>query len=929
MIQRQGYGYISWKRYKGGTTGEIWIDQEDSGKFVPLIQKKANFLRPLWIKDRIYFLSDFEGKGNLYSCTPQGEDLQRHTDHEDFYVRHIQHNQTDIVYSCGGDLYRFDILKLRAYPIPIAFSKGPLAKVREFKDPSSYLSSYSIHPKGKSIALTTRGRLFHLTPYKGAAEQRGQRDGVRYRLASWLYKGDRYSVICDKGNEEILEIYGKELEEPASFFGETFGVDWGKIVETVSSPTKDELILTNHRNELIWIDIENKKGKVIDRSTKDSVLGASWSPDGCWIVYSVVNSHKGASLKLYHVKTEKIYPLTDGAFKDFSPVFDPQGKYIYFLSSRSFAASWDPIRFNLNFSCSIKPFVMMLQKDVFSPFIKPFLESEEEEKDKNADKGKSEKKDEENKEKEENKEIKIDLEGISERIEAFPVPSRNYGQLNALNGKVMYIAEESEAEGGSMYVYDLNLLKEESLISGIEGFTLSADQQWMAYHTPTHRLRFIAAGTKGDDSDTSFQNGGWIDFQRIPLSVCPMKEWIHMFDEAWRLQKELFWMPSMGGIDWDEVYRRYRPCVDRVSSFFELLTVMADMFGELGTSHAYIFPKAKSSSMDGILGAELRYDEEKGAYKICGFDKGDCWDSNKSSPLLRSGLNIKEGDLILAIGGQKVSKTLSPEILLLRQAKNGIPFVVSDKEGENKRTVIIFPLSSGKSLQYRDWVEKNRKYVHEKTQERVGYIHIPDMSPDGFSEFLRSYLQEFDREGLIIDVRFNGGGNVSPLILDYLARKRLGYDQSRWHGIMPYPDESPKGPMAALINQWTGSDGDIFAYSFRKLGLGPLVGKRTWGGVVGIHPRYDLLEGTLTSQPEFSFWFHEIGWGVENYGVEPDIEIEISPQAYHALEDPQLDKGIEEVMRQVKETEILQKEKETPPCFPVLVSPLFPKRKND
>lgn len=913
VLQRQGYGYASWKRYQGGKVGVLWIDREENGSFEMLLAKKHNMLRPFWIGERIYFLSDFEGIGNIYSCALTGEDVEQHTRHEDCYARQSSVYGHEIVYSCEGRVFLFDTQSGKSTEISVEVPTGDLSVVRVFRDPARYVGDYDVSSKGPKLALTTRGRLFDMTPWKGPVQQRGERDGVRYRLARWLHCGKRIAVLRDEGSEEFIETHEEDvLVAPTRYKQEDFGVDWGRVLDIMPSPCKNELLLTDHRNELLWLNLETKEGRTLDHSPRGQFLGIDWSPDGRWIVYAVSSKTKASSIKLYDVQEKNTYTLTEPLFHDFSPSFDPEGKFIYFLSFRTFSPQWQCFSFNLSFAPGTKIYAIALQADGVLPFVKVLLSEDEGAKEedkkedasegqKNGDKKDDEKKEEAKKDKKPDP-IKIDLVGIQERITAFPVKPGDYGCVIGLKGSLLYFEDtdddndETGTSGiGNLLSYDFASLKEETLVEDISSFTLSLDRSLMAYGTQRGRIRVVAAGAKPDESDTSFRGGGWLDWSRVTLSVCPQKEWRHMFDEAWRLQKEMFWTPTMGDVDWDAVYQRHRPAIDRISSYSELLAVMADMHGELGTSHAYIFPRKEPSPPKSFFGAQFVYEPKRNVYVIAHLCVGNAWEPEETSAFRRTDLGLKEGHLVWAVGGQRVSSELTPDVLLLRQGARAVPVVVSDSDGNNKRTVVVFTVSSEHTMRYRDWVDRNAAFVHQKGEGKIGYVHIPDMSRAGFGTFMRGYLQEFDREGLIIDARFNGGGNVSPLIIDYLTRKRLGHDQSRWQGIFPHPDESPRGPMVALVNAYTGSDGDIFAHCFRELKLGPLIGKRTWGGVVGIWPRHSLLDGTMTTQPEYSFWFNSVGWSIENYGVDPDIEIDIFPQDEVAGRDPQLERAIAEV----------------------------------
>jgi tricorn protease len=379
----------------------------------------------------------------------------------------------------------------------------------------------------------------------------------------------------------------------------------------------------------------------------------------------------------------------------------------------------------------------------------------------------------------------------------------------------------------------------------------------------------------------------------------------------------------MSGIDWQAVYQRYLPLLQRVASRSEFSDLMWEMQGELGTSHAYEIGgdyRPEPRYDQGLLGADLEYDADTQSWRVAHIVQGDVWDEEKSSPLIRPGINVRVGDRLVAVGGRAVDADRSPAELLVNQADNEVllTFVGEDNA---PRTVTVKALCDERPARYREWVETNRRRVHQATDGRVGYIHIPDMGPQGYAEFHRSYLLEVGRQGLIVDVRFNSGGQVSGLLLEKLARRRLGYDVQRWGEPTPYPEQSPAGPMVALTNEWSGSDGDIFSHTFKLMDLGPLIGTRTWGGVIGISGRDGLVDGGLTTQPEFSLWFKDVGWQVENYGTDPDIEVEIPPQDYVAGRDPQLARAIEEIER------LLAQSPPEPPAFderPRLSLPTLP-----
>jgi len=433
---------------------------------------------------------------------------------------------------------------------------------------------------------------------------------------------------------------------------------------------------------------------------------------------------------------------------------------------------------------------------------------------------------------------------------------------------------------------------------------VSRDSKMLIYRAGT-RLRVLKAGEKPkEDAGAPGRKSGWLDLGRVKVSVDRGAEWEQMYREAWRLQRDHFWTEDMSGIDWQAIYQRYLPLLKRIATRAEFSDLMWEMQGELGTSHAYEFggdypPEPRYDQ--GFLGADLRYDSETDSYRVERIVEGDVWDEAAGSPLSRAGVNVQSGDRLIAINGRKVGRALAPGELLVNQAGTEVLLTIGGAEGGAARTVAVKTLGDETSARYRDWVEANRRRVHAATDGRVGYVHIPDMMSRGYAEFHRGYLAEVAREGLIVDVRFNGGGHVSQLIIEKLARRRLGYSVQRWGQPGPYPADSVIGPIVAITNEQAGSDGDIFSHVFKLLRIGPLIGKRTWGGVIGINARNQLIDGGLTTQPEYSFWFQDVGWRVENYGTDPDIEVDIKPQDHIAGHDPQLERAIAEAQRLLAE----------------------------
>lgn len=919
VLGRNNNDPARWKRYRGGTAGDIWIDAKGDGNFRRLISLDGNLTSPLWIGDRIYFLSDHEGVGNLYSCTPQGEDLRRHTEHKDYYVRFPKTDGKRIVYQAGADLYLFDPKENRAHKIAITYASPRVQRQRKFVEIMDYLESYELHPTKEQVALTGRGKSFTLGCFDGpVTPQENAKGAVRLRLARWLNDGERLVLVANREGREVLEVHHSLELEPPKLLDH---LDIGRPYEMLVSPKEDKVAIANHRNELLCVDLVEGTLTQCDHSPYGYVRGMDWSPDGKWLAYAIPFSQYRCGVRLWNRETGEVHPATDPALVDFQPSFDPDGKYLYFLGARHFNPVSDQMQFELSFPKGIGLYLLTLQADRPSPFLVPETESEEQP-------PKKEDKEDANQKPADTPEVRIDLEGIATRVEPFPVEEGIYSAIAGLSGKVLFLSHplasvDTFGDGhprGELKSFDLKTRKAETILNGVNDFRLSRDRKRLLVRLEK-TLRVLKGGEKPDEK-AGFEPGrqsGILSLGRVKLEVDPPTEWRQMLREAWQLQKEFFWTADLSGVDWDRVWERYAPLVERVGTRGELSDLIWEMQGELGTSHAYEFGGDYRKGPNypiGFLGADVVYDVERNAYRIAHIVRGTSGDPKHDSPLRASGVNVKEGDLVIAIDGQPLSATLLPNQALVNKADSDVVLTVESAQGE-RRQVRIRTLQSEFPARYREWVEANRQRVHEATQGRIGYVHIPDMGFRGFSEFHRLYLVEVENEGLIVDVRFNRGGFVSQLIVEKLARKRLGYDLQRWGAPEPYPQHSVAGPLVAITNQWAGSDGDIFSHVFKLMKLGPLIGKRTWGGVIGIWPRARLADGTVTTQPEFSFWFQDVGWKVENYGTDPDIEVDITPQDYAQGRDPQLERAIEVVLKQWEENPPLRPDFSQRPKLPL------------
>jgi len=896
-----------WKRYKGGTAGELWIDSKNNFNFKKLLHINGNMACPMIVNDKVFFLSDHNGICNLYSCTPKGNSLEQHTFHKNYYARNATTDSKSIIYHSGADIYIYDIAKNTYNKLNINYNSGFIKKSRKFESAFNYLENISLNSKATHFTATSRGKLYSMGNWYGPVIQYGNVHGTRYRHSIYLTDNKSILTCSDESGEECLEIYNTLNSKRTKLLNAKIG----RPISIKKSPKKDLVAIVNHKHELLLVDIKKDILKVLDHST-NHVVQFNWSPDGNFIAYTCSKNSRVSIIKIYHLKKKKSYEVTDPINTDYSPVFSNDGKYLAFISKRTFNPVYDSIQFDLNFTRSEKPYIITLNSEMTSPFIKDVTIK------KDNDKSKKDKKDK-------SIEVKIDFKDIKNRIMEIPIKESILGHsIGFYNNKIYYLdwpVEGSRQDGwydmsslskGTIKYYDLNELEEKVFMNNVSGFYID-NRNGKIIIVSNKSVRIIDVKTPFPKEMLSKQQynekTGLINFDRINLNIDINKEWHQMYREAWRLQRDFFWVENMSKINWDKVYKRYKVLIDRAGSRSEFSDIVWEMQGELGTSHCYEFGGDYQQGRYyniGHLAASFKYNDIAKGYQISNIYKGDLW-SNLKSPLLSPGLNIKKGDILKEINNVKLSKNITPNHILVNCANKDIQLSIQHKGKKKINKHLVRTISNTTQLQYRDWVEKNRDYVHKKSNNKIGYVHIPDMGADGYAEFHRYFLSEIIYDGLIVDVRYNGGGHVSQILLSKLAKKRIGFDITRWMGTEPYPSESPGGPMVAITNEYAGSDGDIFSHSWKLMNLGKLIGRRTWGGVIGIWPRNSLVDGTVTSQPEFSFWFKDVGWNVENYGTDVDIEVHITPKDYQNGIDTQLDKGISLVLIDLKKKDTVLK----------------------
>lgn len=857
-----------WKRYRGGTAGELWI--ASGGRFERL-PVDGNLAGPCWIGDRLYFLSDRTGVSTVHSCAQDGSGLTDHGEPLDFYARNLTGDGTRLVYHAGADVFLTEPGG-SSRRIDVRLPSSRSQRSRRFVPAAEHLHDAVPAPDGSALAITARGKAFTMANWSGPVRQHGSADGVRYRLLRWHPDGSLVAIASADGPaERLVSLPGGALSD----------VDFGVVTELAVAPVTGVVAVATQRQELYLVEADTG---LVDRAEHGRIEDLAWSPDGRWLAYAYPDSAQSTAIRLVEAATGRIVRVTTPLLHDMRPSFDPDGRYLYFIGQRDFTPDFDQVAFGLGFPLGRRPYVVILSASTPSPFapVRRPLAAEFDDPPEETD-----------------VEVTVDPDGISLRVLAFPVPEARYQRVLGVRGGALLLSDPVGGPG-RVELFDLTTGEAEEHLTGVDDMTLSADATTLVCQADK-RLRVLRAKQEPEDttSTDAGRDTGWVDLTRIKVPVDPGAEWRQMFREAWRLQRENFWDRDMSGVDWNELYERYLPLVDRVASRGELSDLIWELQGELGTSHAYESGgeyRQRPQYAQGFLGVDWQLTD--GRWQVAGVLIGDPWDENATSPCLRPGTDIRPGDEIVAVNGQPVGPA-GPGELLVAQAGQEVELTVA-RDGDPPRRVPVRAIADESPARYRDWVEANRALTHDLSGGRVGYLHVPDMNLRGYAEFTRGFLAEHDREALVVDVRFNSGGFASWLMLEKLARRRQGHETGRWSGRAPYPPESPHGPMVALTNEHAGSDGDIFSHVFTQMGLGPLVGKRTWGGVVATWPRHNLVDGTTTTQPEFAYEFH--GRWLENHGVEPDVVVDPAPHEHAEAVDHQLTTAIHLAMTQLPAT---------------------------
>ena len=871
--------FRTWKYYRGGMADDIWIYHAQDKKVENITHNVAQDIAPMWIGDDIYFISDRDMTMNLFVYHTQTGQTEKVTNYTDYDVKFPNTDGKTIVYEQAGYLYQFDPSVRQSRRIPITLNAENVCARRELKPVEDFLTAAALSADGKRVVVTARGEVFDVPVEKGVTRNLTRTPGANERGAVWSPDNRTIAYISDRTGETEVWLQPVEGGEPVQL---TRGNDT-YIRRLQWSPDSKFLLYTDRKNRLVRVDVATKSKKTLLECPESEFRSVAVSPDSRWLTYTKPAANNMSVVWLYQLETGKEYPVTEKWYDSASPVFSQDGRYLVFSSDRDFHPVYGRTEWNHVYTSMGGVYLAMLSKDTPSPFLP-------------GDAGTGEKAADTQEASEGAAVVRVDTDGLLGRIVKLPLEAGDYYNFYC-DGKTVWYGTRS-----GVHAFDLKKQKD-ATIAERGSMSVSADGKKALFF----QRGKICVGSLGSSP---------ADLSR-PVSLKDMKavvdypqEWAQIFDESWRAFRDGFYLENMHGIDWKAIRAKYEVLVPYAKTRLDLNYVIGEMIGELACGHAYVNPgdykKPERISM-GLLGAELRRDKS-GFYRIERILPGAPYSESLRSPLTEPGMDIAEGDYIVAVDG--VSTATVENIYQLLAGKAGVltELAVARKASkEAARKVVVKPIANEYPLYHYNWVQKNIRTVEEATGGRVGYIYIPDMGPDGLNEFARYFYPQLDKEALIIDDRANGGGNVSPMIIERLLRRPYRmtmYRNSTRTGTIP--DATQYGPKVLLINKYSASDGDLFPWSFKANQLGTVIGTRTWGGIVGISGSLPYMDGTDIRVPFFTNYDAKTGqWIVENHGVDPDILIDNDPLREAAGEDQQLQKAIEVALQQLKDRQPL------------------------
>lgn len=914
---RVSLGNHRWKRYKGGWAEQIIVGSTRTHDYKQVTTWEGNNSIPLWYKDRVYYLRDNDARMNIHSMKPDGSDIKQHTNHTDWDCRWPSLSQGKIAYMLGADIWVYDIDKNEDHKIDIQLPSDRAQAREKFVQPSEFTSDFSLSPDGKRLLLGARGELFTApTERRGILHQITRNAGAREKFPIYLPKGDSILTWSDLTGEEELYVYpAKGTGEPRKL-GKGAG-NYNFQVEI--SPDGKWGVYGDNNRKLQLLDLKTNRTTQIDTSAWE-IRNYAWSPDSRYVAYTVSLANDQAGVRIFDTQDKSVHPVTDEMWNSFGPSWDPKGKWLYFTSSRWINphGSWNDWSFIVEEPDKI--YALALDPETKSPYAynEDGTKADDEKKDKDKEKKEDGDKKDKNKDKEKKEEkvvVKIVWDGLPDRIIELPVDAGNLGGLEAIEGKLYYVSapntgwnepdvgEEDHGPKATLHLFDIKKTKDSEVVHGVQGYALSLDLKKLVVKKKDGFVVMDAGADKEPEAEKDDKEAG-LHLDEWIYDVDPRFEWKQIFNEAWRLQRDFFYDPNMHGINWKEQHDHYGSLLTRINTRDELNDVIAQMIAELDAGHTYVGGGDVQSGKTigvGLLGIDVTRTSD-GFYKIDRILTADRWDKDRTSPLAAPGLGVKAGDYLVAIDRIPVSSVKNYLELLNNKAGKLVIVSFNSKASlDGAKEAVVKTMSSEGELRYWDWVYGRADYVKKHGGDDIGYVHLSDMGRDGMMQWMREYYPQSKKKTMIVDVRYNGGGNIAEWILTQLQHSVWSWGRARNGSTYTRPPRAFYGHLIALCNEETGSDGETFSEGWKRLKFGPLVGKRTWGGWVGIRGDKPFVDHGFFTQPEFTGWGKESKWLIEGPGVYPDVVVDNHPKQMLEGVDEQLDYAIDYLKKEMKD----------------------------
>ena len=888
-LNRMYREFRTWKYYRGGQADDIWINTVGTTELENITDNDAQDIFPMWIGNKIYFLSDRDQIMNLFCYDTATKETEKVTDFTEYDCKFPSFSQDWIVFENGGYIYKYSVKDGSCSKVPVYLNaEGILARDRIMSwEGRGRRSSFSLSPDGSRVLTTFRGDVFSVPATEGAVYNFTRTPGAHDRDAVWSPDGQWIAWLSDESGE--YQVYVMPYDDPQGRICLT-SFENGYPSSLTWTPDSRKLYFTTEKNQLLSVDIDTKELKTVFQGRWGGVRGFDFSRDGGWLAYGTSTESGASVIYLMNLATGESTPVTSSWYNSSSPLFSEDGKYLFFTSARELRAIYSSVEWNAAYSLGSYLFALPLTKDAEDPTLikgdeyTPASPAEEEEQSapRKGRKGAA-------KEAPAVEPVKIDFDGIVERAVALPVEGGYARPMAAWDGALYYRSSEGikKLSLGDMKTTDVTKY-------GVLAITPDHSRALVS-----DKGKYYVVSTSGYRTDKP------VPMSDIRLTVDYHKEWKQIYDETWRVYRDYFYVENMVGRDWDAIHDKYAALLPYVQYRHDLTYLIGEMISELNTGHCYVTtgegPAAESLPV-GLLGARIAKDET-GYFRINKLYRGVTWGDERRSPLGEPGLGVNEGDYILAVNEIPASELGTIyEALVGRVGVTTALKVNTVPSEEGARTIYVDPIGDETQLAYYDWVQNNIRKVEEASDGQIGYIHIPDMSVAGLDEFTRLFYSQLDKKALIIDDRMNGGGNVSPMILERLQREVYRMTMARNGGERPgtVPDAAHYGPKVCLIDKYSSSDGDLFPYGFRQLGIGKLIGMRTWGGIVGISGSRPYLDGQDVRTPFFTSYSTDGDWIIENHGVDPDIECDLNPFEDYLGNDAQLNKAVEVLLQELQ-----------------------------